>query len=60
MGMPTDVPEQNIHDMDAKLTARWPEKHKDVVVGIKSAHYQGPEWVSVERAVEAGTSRTFP
>jgi dihydroorotase len=35
-------------------------KHKDVVVGIKSAHYQGPEWVSVESAVEAGTIANIP
>jgi dihydroorotase len=60
LGMPTDVPEQNIHDMDPKATAEMAEKHKDVVVGIKTAHYQGPEWVSVERAVEAGTSANLP
>lgn len=60
MGMPTDVPEQNIHDMDPKATAEMARKHKDVVVGIKSAHYQGPEWVSVERAVEAGTLAGIP
>jgi dihydroorotase len=54
------VPEQNIHDMDPKATAEMAEKHKDVVVGIKTAHYQGPEWVSVERAVEAGTLANLP
>ncbi len=59
-GMPTDVPEQNIQDMDPKATAEMAKKHKDVVVGIKSAHYQGPEWVSVERAVEAGTLADIP
>ena len=60
LGMLTDVPEQNIHDMDPKATAEMARKHKDVVVGIKSAHYQGPEWVSVERAVEAGTIANIP
>jgi len=60
LGMATDVPEQNIHDMDPKATAEMARKHKDVVVGIKSAHYQGPEWVSVERAVEAGTVANIP
>jgi dihydroorotase len=60
LGMLTDVPEQNIHDMDPKATAEMARKHKDVVVGIKSAHYQGPEWVSVERAVEAGTLANIP
>jgi hypothetical protein len=46
--------------MDAKVTAEMARKHKDVVVGIKSAHYQGQEWVSVERAVEAGTIANIP
>ena len=56
LGMMTDAPEQNVHDMDAKATAQMALKHRDVVVGIKSAHYKGPEWVSVDRAVEAGTA----
>jgi dihydroorotase len=60
LGMITDVPEQNVHDMDAKATAEMALKHRDVVVGIKSAHYQGPEWVSVDRAVEAGTMAKIP
>lgn len=60
LGMMTDVPEQNVHDMDAKATAAMALKHRDVVVGVKSAHYQGPEWVSVDRAVEAGTIAKIP
>jgi dihydroorotase len=60
LGMMTDVPEQNVHDMDARATAQMAVKHRDVVVGIKSAHYQGPEWVSVDRAVEAGTIAKVP
>src|SRR5262249_27986056 len=34
--------------------------HKDKVVGIKTAHYTGPEWIPVERAVEAGTIAGIP
>ncbi len=60
LGMMTDAPEQNVHDMDAKATAEMAMKHRDIVVGIKSAHYQGPEWVSVDRAVEAGTIAKIP
>ncbi len=60
LGMLTDVPEQNVHDMDAKATAAMAGTHKDVVVGVKSAHYQGPEWVSVDRAVEAGRLAKVP
>ncbi len=60
MGMVSDPIEQNVHDMDAKATADMAAKHRDVVVGIKSAHYQGPEWTSVDRAVEAGTLARIP
>ena len=60
LGMLTDVPEQNVHDMDAKATADMAGKHRDVVVGIKSAHYQGPEWVSVDRAIDAGQLANLP
>ena len=31
-----------------------------VIVGIKTAHYAGPEWTPVERAVEAGTIANIP
>jgi dihydroorotase len=60
LGMISDPIEQNVHDMDAKATAAMAIKHRDVVVGVKSAHYQGPEWVSVDRAVEAGTLAKIP
>lgn len=28
-------------------------KHKDVIVGIKTAHYQPPDWIAVDNAVAA-------
>lgn len=46
--------EQNLNDMDAKLTAMVANKYKEHIVGIKLAHYSGPEWIPTERAVEAG------
>src|SRR5438105_10708327 len=51
-GMGGGAIEQNMNDMDAAATANQAKKYKDVVVGVKSAHFRGPEWVSVERAVE--------
>ncbi|MDQ2901487.1 MAG: amidohydrolase/deacetylase family metallohydrolase, partial [Acidobacteriota bacterium] len=54
MGGRKDV-EQDVSDMDPKLTAEMARKYKDAVVGIKIAHYAGPEWVAIERGVEAGT-----
>ncbi|HWB99120.1 MAG TPA: amidohydrolase/deacetylase family metallohydrolase [Bryobacteraceae bacterium] len=52
--------EQNVADMDAKATANQALQHKDIVVGVKTAHYAGPDWVAVERAVEAGTAAHIP
>ena len=52
--------EQNLDDMDAKATADMALKHKDVVVGVKCAHYNGPEWTPYERSVEAGRIANIP
>ena len=52
--------EQNLEDMEAKPTAEMALKHKDVVVGVKSAHFSGPEWAPYERAVEAGNRARIP
>ncbi len=52
--------EQDVNDMDAKATAAAAKKYKDFVVGIKTAHYAGPEWVAVDRAVEAGKLADIP
>lgn len=47
--------EQNLNDMDPKMTALVARKYKDIVVGIKLAHYDGHDWTPADRAVEAGT-----
>src|SRR5207244_12151970 len=52
--------EQDLADMNAKPTAEMALRHKGIVVGIKTAHYEGPEWTPVERAVEAGTLANIP
>jgi dihydroorotase len=59
-GMRGDKFEQNLADMDAKPTADMALRHKGVIVGIKTAHYAGPEWAPVERAVDAGTQAKIP
>lgn len=58
LGMITDVTEQE--DFNPKEVARLAKKHADVVVGVKSAHYQRPDWLSVDSAVEAGTMAGIP
>ena len=52
--------ENNLEDMDAKATADMALKHKETVVGVKCAHYSGPEWAPYERAVEAGKTANIP
>ena len=53
LGMNTNVVEQNVDDMDAQRTADVAREHSDIVVGIKTAHFWAPEWVSVDRTLEA-------
>jgi dihydroorotase len=59
-GMRGGAFEQDLEDMQAKPTAEAALRHKGVVIGIKTAHYAGPEWLPVERAVEAGTIANVP
>lgn len=51
--------EQNLNDMDAKMTAMVVKQHKEIV-GIKVAHYMGGEWDPVDRAVAAGKIANVP
>jgi dihydroorotase len=59
MGGRLDV-EQNTQDMDPERTAEVARQNSDVVVGIKVAHYAGPEWIAVDRGVEAGRLANIP
>jgi dihydroorotase len=52
--------EQDVADMDAKATAEQALRYQGTVVGIKTAHFAGPAWTPVERAVEAGTLASMP
>lgn len=52
--------EQDLTDMDAEATAKMAEAYKDLVVGIKVAHYAGPEWTPIERAIDAGRRTGLP
>lgn len=52
--------EQDLADMEAKPTAEMALRYPGLIVGVKTAHYAGPEWTPVERAVEAGTKANIP
>lgn len=59
-GMRGGAYEQDLKDMDAKMTALVAKQNKDIVVGVKVAHYMGPEWHPVDEAVKAGTMANIP
>lgn len=59
-GMAGRIPEQNVEDMDAEAAAAMAKKYPELIVGIKTAHYEGPEWTAVDRALQAATLAQKP
>jgi dihydroorotase len=59
-GMKGGPVEQNLADMDPKLTAMRARQFRDLVVGVKLAHYSGHDWTPTDRAVEAGRLADIP
>ena len=52
--------EQNVKDMDPKLTGEFAKNNAADIVGIKLAHYDGPDWTPTDRAEEAGLIAGMP
>jgi dihydroorotase len=52
--------EQDLADMVAQPAADMARRYPGVIIGIKTAHYSGPEWTPVEQAVEAGKLAGIP
>jgi dihydroorotase len=46
--------------MDGEATAKMAARYPGLIVGIKTAHFNGPEWIAVEQAVIAGTKANIP
>lgn len=59
-GMKGGVIEQNLDDMDPKLTALVAKQFPELIVGVKLAHYSGFDWTPTERVVEAGNLANIP
>jgi dihydroorotase len=59
-GMRGGTFEQDVLDMDVPPAVEMARRHRGVIVGFKTAHFQGPAWTPVERAVEAGTRTGLP
>ena len=52
--------EDNLDDMDGKLTGDKAKMFPGVIVGVKSAHFTGPEWKPYDQAVIAGNIANVP
>ncbi|MGB2716240.1 MAG: amidohydrolase/deacetylase family metallohydrolase [Vicinamibacterales bacterium] len=59
-GMGSGRIEQNLEDMEVQPTLDMVLKHKGEIVGIKSAHFNGPEWTPYEKAIEVGRAAKIP
>src|SRR6185436_8878968 len=59
-GMGGGAIEQNPEDMDAAATAKVAKQYPETIVAIKTAHYNAPEWVAVDRAIDAGKLAGLP
>lgn len=58
-GMGGEV-EQNRSDMDPAPLIALAKKYPKIIVGVKTAHYAGPEWTAVDNAVKAGDGANIP
>jgi len=59
-GMVNDAMEQESSAFDPSRTSAMAKEHSDIIVGIKSAHYWKPDWLSVDSALEAGEKAGLP
>jgi len=59
-GMVGEPYESDTNDMDPEKTAAKILANRDVIVGIKTAHFAKPGWTAIDRAVEAGRRANVP
>jgi len=56
-GFPT---EEDVNDMDARMTAQVIKQYPDIIVGVKIGHYRGSDWIPFDRALEAAGVADVP
>src|SRR5688572_3787896 len=59
-GMSGDPDQQDINDMDSKLTSLIVQKYPEIIVGIKIGHYEDSGWTPFEAALEAAQKSDVP
>src|SRR5215471_12385409 len=60
VGMQEGGGEQNLNDMEVKPAIETVNRYKGLIVGIKSAHFTGPEWTPYINAEEIGKATHIP
>jgi dihydroorotase len=59
-GMVGEPYESNVDDMAPAPTAETISRNRNLIVGIKTAHFAKPGWAAIDRAVEAGRRAGVP
>lgn len=59
-GMISEMVEQFPADFSPADCVAVARRHGDVVVGFKTAHYGRPDWIAVDRVLEAGVGAELP
>ena len=59
-GMTGFPSEEDINDMDARMTALVIGQFPEIIVGVKIGHYRGSEWTPFDRAMEAARMAKVP
>lgn len=52
--------ENVLDDMQVRPSAEMALRYPGLIIGVKTAHYAGPEWTPVERAVSTGIIAKIP
>src|SRR5689334_14592122 len=60
VGMQEGGGEQNLKDMEVQPAIDTVNRYKGLIVGIKSAHFTGPEWTPYINAEEIGKATHIP
>jgi dihydroorotase len=59
-GMSGDPDQQDVNDMDSKMTSLMVQKYPQIIVGIKIGHFESKEWTPFETALEAANQSAVP
>ena len=59
-GMTGFPSEEDMNDMDARMTSLVIKQYPDIIVGVKLGHFRGKEWTPFERSIEACEAANVP